>query len=242
MRASLANAAPEGSPALIHCEISACNSTVCPLRLPFSGPVGISLLLLSIVSLFIGPLLYQWLGHGGFAAKAVDSLIIALLIVLMAFLLIPESWAELGYWSVALILAGYLVPGLLEHTIKKAAHTFHIVSLFLALAGLALHASLDGAALAINQGGATSSLSLVIVLHRFGVGMMLWMMVQPVFGKQAAFGVLGFVSLATVGGYLLSGIVLRLEGDYTMSVIQALIIGMIVHSLVHRSHSASHHH
>jgi hypothetical protein len=36
--------------------------------------------------------------------------------------------------------------------------------------------------------------------------------------------------------------VLRLEGDYTMSVIQALIIGMIVHSLVHRSHSVSHHH
>ncbi len=200
------------------------------------------MLFLSIVSLFIGPLFYQWLGYGGFAAKAVDSLIIALLIVLMAFLLIPESWAELGYWSIALILVGYLVPGLLEHTIKKAAHTFHIVSLVLALAGLALHASLDGAALAINQGGANSSLSLAIVLHRFGVGMMLWMMVQPVFGKHAAFAVLGFVSLATIGGYLLSGVMLRLEGDHTMSVIQALIIGMIVHSLVHRSHSAGHQH
>jgi len=199
-------------------------------------------LFLSIISLFAGPLLYLWLRRGGFVAKAFDSLIVATLVVLMAFLLIPESWLELGYWSIALILTGYLLPGLLEHLIKRAAHTFHLVSLMLALAGLALHALLDGAALTLSHDGATSSLSLAIVLHRFGVGLMLWMMVQPVFGKRAAFAVLGFVSLVTIGGYLLPNIVLTLEGDYAMSILQALIIGMIVHSLVHRSHSVNHIH
>jgi len=200
------------------------------------------LLLLSIVSLFVGPVLYQWLRRGGFVAKAFDSLMVTVLVILMAFLLIPESWEQLGYWSVALILAGYLLPGVMEQLIKKAAHTFHVVSLMLALAGLALHAMLDGAALTMGHDAATSSLSLAIILHRFGVGMMLWMMVQPVFGKRAAFGVLGFVALATVGGYLLSEIMLGLEGGGGMSVIQALIIGMIVHSLIHRSHAASHKH
>jgi len=180
--------------------------------------------------------------RGGFVAKAFDSLIIAVLIMLMAFFLIPESWAGLGYWSVALILAGYLVPGLLEQMIKKAAHTLHLVSLLLALAGLALHAMLDGAALNAGDGAMASNLSMAIVLHRFGVGMMIWMMVQPLFGRQLAFGVLGFAALATVIGYLLSDKLVGLEGDYAMSVIQALIIGMIVHSLVHRSHGASHHH
>ena len=200
------------------------------------------MLLLSIISLFIGPLLYQWLRRGGFIAKAFDSLIVAALVVLMAFLLIPESWAQLGYWSIALILSGYLVPGLLEKLIKKAAHTFHLVSLVLALVGLALHAMIDGAVLTVVSGEANSNLSLAIVLHRFGVGMMLWMMVQPAFGRRAAFAVLGFVALATVGGYLLSEIMLGLEDDYVISVIQALIIGMIVHSLVHRGHGVSHHH
>jgi hypothetical protein len=199
-------------------------------------------LLLSIISLFIGPILYQWLRQGGFVAKAFDSLIIAALIVLMAFLLIPESWEALGYWSVALILAGYLLPGFLEHLIKKAAHTFHLVSLVLALVGLALHAMLDGAALTVGHGVVTSNLSVAIVLHRFGVGMMLWMMVQPVFGKRVAYAVLGFVSLATLFGYLLSEVVLGMEQDYILSVIQALIIGMIVHSLIHRSHGVNHHH
>ena len=195
------------------------------------------MLLLSIISLFVGPVLYQWLRRGGSIAKAFDSLIVALLVVLMAFLLIPESWAQLGYWSIALILAGYLVPGLLEQLIKKAAHTFHMVSLVLALIGLAMHAMLDGAVLTVN-----SNVSVAVVLHRFGAGLMLWMMVQPAFGKHAAFAVLGFVSLATVAGYLLSEFILGFEGDHTMSVIQALIIGMIVHSLVHRSHGAQHKH
>lgn len=185
-------------------------------------------------------MLYLWLRKGGFVAKAFDSIIVAVLIVLMAFLLIPESWVALGYWSVALMLAGYLLPGLLESLIKKAAHTLHLISLMLALIGLALHAILDGAALTLSQGDTNSSLALVIVLHRFGVGLMLWMMVQPVFGKRLAFAVLGFVSLATIAGYLLSEVILVLEGDAAMSVIQALIIGMIVHSLVHRSHAESH--
>ena len=200
------------------------------------------MLLLSIISLFIGPLLYQWLRKGGFAAKAFDSLIIAVLILLIAFFLIPETWADLGYRSIALILTGYLVPGLLEKLIKKAAHTLHILSLVLARAGLALHAMLDGAAL--NSGGLpnASNLSLAVVLHRLGVGMMIWMMVQPLFGRKIAFGILAFASLATVGGYLLSESLVGLEGQYAMSVIQALIIGMLVHSLIHRSHGASHDH
>ena len=199
------------------------------------------MLLLSIILLFIGPILYQWLSKGGFIAKAFDSLVIAVLVVLMAFLLIPESWAKLGYWSIALMLGGYLVPGLLEHLIKRAAHTFHIVSLLLALAGLAVHAMLDGAALTINHGSGVSNLSLAVVLHRVSVGMMLWMMVQPVFGRHAAFAVLGFVALATLVGYQLSEIVLGMEAVFAMSVVQAIIIGMIGHSLIHRGHAAGHH-
>ena len=199
------------------------------------------MLLLSIIVLFVGPLLYQWLRKGGFIAKAFDSLIIAVLIIMMVFLLIPESWSELGYWSVVLMVGGYLLPGLLEQLVKKAAHTFHLVSLVLALLGLALHAMLDGAALTATQDTSHSHLPLAIVLHRLGVGMMLWMMLQPAYGKRWAYGVLGFVATVTIGGYLLSDIFLGLEGTDAMAVIQALIIGMIIHSLIHRSHAMHHH-
>lgn len=102
------------------------------------------MLLLSIFALFAGPLLYQWLRQGGLIAKAFDQAIVVVLIVLMAFLLIPESWERHGFMSVVLMFGGYLLPGLLESLIKKAAHTLHLISLLLALGGLALHAMLDG--------------------------------------------------------------------------------------------------
>ena len=200
------------------------------------------MLLLSIIALFIGPLLYLWLRRGGFVAKAFDSVIVVILLILMAFVLIPESWHALEFVAIALMLAGYLIPGLLEKLIKQAAHTMHLISLLLALAGLALHAMLDGAALTIHQGAAANGLAMAIVLHRFGMGLMLWMMVQPVFGRKWAFTILGFVSLATVAGYFLSESILGLEDAYAMSVIQALIVGMLGHSLVHRSHGEEHSH
>lgn len=200
------------------------------------------MLLLSIIALFIGPLLYIWLRRGGFVAKAFDSVIVVVLLILMAFVLIPESWHALEFVAIALMLAGYLIPGLLEKLIKQAAHTMHLISLLLALAGLALHAMLDGAALTIHQGAAGNGLAMAIVLHRFGMGLMLWMMVQPVFGRRWAFGILGFVSLATVLGYFLSERILGLEDAYAMSIIQAVIVGMLAHSLVHRSHGAGHSH
>lgn len=200
------------------------------------------MLLLSIIALFIGPMLYQWLRRGGFVAKAFDSIIIAVLVVMVCFLLIPEAWETLAYWSVVLIFGGYLLPGLLENLIKKAAHTLHLISLMLALAGLALHAMLDGAALTAGNGELAENLSLAIVLHRFGMGLMLWMMVQPVFGKRVAYAVLAFAGLATMLGYGLSETVLGIPDAVAMSVIQALIIGMIIHSLVHRSHGEDHQH
>ena len=42
---------------------------------------GIPVLLLSIITLFIGPLLYLWLRKGGLVAKAFDSIIVAALVV-----------------------------------------------------------------------------------------------------------------------------------------------------------------
>jgi hypothetical protein len=140
-----------------------------------------------------------------------------------------------------LIAAGYLVPGLLEKAIAGAAKTFHLISLFLALAGLALHAMLDGAGLAGSEFGQHSNLAIAIVMHRLGVGLVLWLIVQPAFGRAAAFLVLSLVCVATVLGFHLSELVLPLAGDDAVLVLQALIVGTIVHSLVHREHAGHRH-
>ena len=198
------------------------------------------MLILSIIALFVGPVLYQWLRAGGRVARTVESVVVAALVVLVVFLLVPESYREMGAWSFALMAAGYLVPGLLELMIRKAAHAFHVISLVIALAGLALHAVLDGAGLVGSEAVPGDTLGLAIVLHRFGMGLVLWFMVQPVFGRRGAIAVLMLVSGATVVGYYGAEPSLALGHSDLFHAVQALIIGTIIHSLVHRGHVHRH--
>lgn len=194
------------------------------------------MLILSILTLFAGPLLYHWMQKGGWIARTFDHVIVAILVVVVVFMLVPETLSGLGWSALLLMASGYLFPGLLETSLKKSAHTFHLASLVLALAGLALHAALDGAGLAASASGDSGQLALAIVLHRLGTGLVLWLIVQPVFGRKIAMILLLLVSLATVAGYLLSESLLPLAGQHAVLVIEALVIGAIVHSLVHREH------
>ena len=194
------------------------------------------LIYLAVLALFIGPLLYTGLRQGGILARLVDSGIAAVMVALVVVMLVPEVFSGLGWAAVLLIAAGYFAPLLLELILKRAAHTFHMISLLAAVLGLGLHAALDGAGLAGSALLADSQLALVIVLHRLGVGLMLWILVQPAMGRRIAVLVLMMMALATVAGYHLSASFLPLTGERSILVVQALIIGTILHSLVHRGH------
>ncbi len=194
------------------------------------------MLLLSLLVLFAGPLLYQWIQHGGWFARTLDRTIVVLLVVIISVFLIPEIIEPLGWMAPALILAGYVLPGMLEITVKRAAETFHMFSLYLALAGLLLHTLLDGAGLAGSKLGANTGLATAIILHRFGVGLMLWMIMQPAFGKFIGWLTLVVMAGATVLGFVFSEHVLPLAGEQAVTMIQAVIIGTIIHSLIYRGH------
>lgn len=198
------------------------------------------MLVLSLIALFAGPLLYQWMRHGGLIARAFDHVLVMALVLVVIVLLLPEALEGLGWIAAGLIAAGYLVPGLLETSVRKSAHTFHMISVTFGLLGIALHAMLDGAGLASSQLAESNSLAVAIILHRLGVGLALWLIVQPAFGRRMAVLVLVLIDAATVLGYSLSEVMLPLAGKDSVLIIQALIIGTIIHSLVHREHIANH--
>ena len=194
------------------------------------------MLLLSLMTLFAGPLLFQWLKSSHVLARTLDQVVVAVLVVLVVVLLIPEIIEPLGWSAIGLVLLGYLLPGVLEKLVKQAAETLHLVSLYIALAGLLLHAMLDGAGLAGSHLHHSSGLGIAIILHRFGMGLMLWMIIQPVFGARIAWATLAGMAVATVLGYGFSERLLPLAGDAVIVGVQAIIIGTIIHSLIHRGH------
>jgi hypothetical protein len=194
------------------------------------------LLLLSLITLFAGPLLFLWVSGSHPFAQTVERFIVAVLIVLVVVLLIPDIVEPLGISAVVYLVVGYLLPGLLEKLVKRAAQTLHLFSLYVALIGLMLHAVLDGAGLAGSEIRAGAGLAVAIILHRFGMGLMLWLIIQPVFGNRAAWLTLIIMAAATILGFEFSERIYPLAGDNFVAAIQAVIIGTIIHSLVHREH------
>jgi hypothetical protein len=198
------------------------------------------LLLLSLITLFAGPLLFQWISSAHPLARTLDRIVVAVLVVLVVVLLIPDIIGPLGLSALAYVGLGYLLPGLLERLIKKAAETLHLLSLYVALVGLLLHAVLDGAGLAGSEMRQGSGLAAAIILHRFGMGLMLWLIMQPAFGNRAAWITLFAMAAATIVGFEFSERLLPYAGDTVIAAVQGVIVGTIIHSLVHREHVHRH--
>jgi hypothetical protein len=197
-------------------------------------------LLLSLITLFAGPLLFQWLSRSGRVARTLDHVIVVALIVLVVVLLVPDIIEPLGLAAPGFLLLGYLLPGLLEQLVRRAAETLHLLSLGVALVGLLLHALLDGAGLAGSSLQHEPGLAAAIILHRFGVGLMLWLIVQPVFGQRIAWLTLFAMAAATIVGFEFSERFIPLADDRMIAAVQGVIVGTIIHGLVHRGHVHRH--
>jgi hypothetical protein len=206
------------------------------VRAPVIFTRRLCLLLLSIISLFAGPLLFQWVSSSHPLARALDRAIVAVLVALVVLLLIPDIIEPLGLLAPAFLIVGYLLPGVLERVIKRAAETLHLLSLYVALTGLLLHAVLDGAGLAGSEMRGTSGLAAAIVLHRLSMGLMLWLIMQPAFGNRIAWVTLFAMAAATITGFEFSERLLPYADDTVIAAVQGVIVGTIIHSLVHREH------
>jgi hypothetical protein len=62
--------------------------------------------LLSLITLFAGPLIFQWVSSSHPLARTLDRVVVAVLVVLVVLLLIPDIVEPLG-----LAALGYLVSG-----------------------------------------------------------------------------------------------------------------------------------
>jgi hypothetical protein len=198
-------------------------------------------LLLSLITLFAGPLLYQRIRHTRWVIERLEWVVVAALVALVVLLLVPDILEPLGPAAFGLILLGYALPGLLEKLIQRAAEGLHVASLVLALVGLMLHALLDGAGLASSELKASAGLAAAIIVHRFGVGLMLWLIMEPAFGRRAAWLTLFAIAAVTIIGFEFSERFLPYAGDDLIAGVQAVIIGTIIHSLIHRGHVHRHH-
>ncbi len=157
--------------------------------------------------------------------------------MILIFEVLPHTIEQLGIWALGLALVGAGLPGLIEHLFHKAARATHIFTLGFGIVGLAMHAAMDGMSFTevhLAQGGLW--LALAVVLHRLPISMALWWLCREAFGTRTAWALLMALVAGTWLGFLYTDHLLESVMADEFAQFQALMSGMLLHSLIHRPH------
>ena len=184
-------------------------------------------LLLSMLTLLAGPLLFRLSSGSRVAIAGLDGLVRIAVGGLLLLHVLPQAWLEAGWFAFPALVAGMFLPGILDRSLHGHQGKAHRAETTLALAGLGLHAFLDGAALV-----SSSVLASAVILHRLPVGLAVWWLVRPAFGQRAAVGsLLGMAALTAIGAW--SGeTVLAYAPATAIGVFQALMAGALLHVVI----------
>ena len=132
----------------------------------------------------MGPLIYRG-ARARRTVAAVDAFALVGVAGLVLVHILPQSFELAGWWVLPVAVLGAVGPGLLCGTRLFSGRESRVVALPLALLAIALHALLDGVAIASDEAGAahgSSELALAVVLHRVPVGLGIWWLVRPLYG------------------------------------------------------------
>lgn len=201
-------------------------------------------LIATLAALMCGPLLYV-LAHPRPALLAfLDGFVLVSIAGLVLLEVVPGAYGEGGAWSLAFLALGAVGPTLVEHGLQRARREAHLATLALAVVGLVLHSLGDGAALApvhaqalhAGHGHAHEALAIAIVVHSVPVGLVVWWVMAPVFGRGLPAATLGLMVAGTLAGYLFGLELNAVLGARAFAWFQALVAGSILHVVFGRPH------
>ncbi len=218
-----------------------------------------SLLVLSIVALALGPVIVAFAGARSWLLALVDGFVIVTIGGIALIHILPDALLSCGAWAFVGALAGLVGPILLErknHAHHDDAHggdrSAHRPAMLLALLGIAMHAFLDGSVFAESgehahghDHGSVELLGLAVVLHRVPEGLAIWWLLRP--RRSNALGAvfaLVLVGLATLAGSRFGDALVHGARASVFSFVQAVVAGSLLHVVIHHAPPsvAWHHH
>jgi len=195
----------------------------------------VTLLLLALAALLAAPPLALLARRGGTKLlQALDGFVLVAAGGLALLGIVPEALATAGPLALLAAALGCAIPALAEGLLQ-GHRLAHRLVLLLALAGLTLHAAVDGAALALGrEGGPWQLAALGVVVHRLPFGLLLWLALRALFGLAAAIAGILALEVATLAGWLAAGAVQGHLAGRPAALLLALVAGGLLHLMVHQ--------
>ena len=209
------------------------------------------MLLVSLLPLFAAPFLHALCEKRSSLLHMLDGFIFVAIGGLIISGILPEVFHHGGWWSFAFLFLGLVLPVISEKVLHNEGN-IHKLALILGMIGLFIHAMTDGAALVHtdvhghghgdghDHAHVGDILSLGVLLHRIPIGLTIWWLVKPQFGKLAALGVLVMIAVGTVVGYTQVPAILGPLSGVGLAYFQAFVAGSLIHIVFHRPHMHDH--
>ncbi len=214
------------------------------------------LLVASIAALLIGPALFQIAKIGARTFNVLEGFSFITIAGLLCFGILPHAIGTGGAVAWVFAAVGLIFPIGLERLFHGLAKQVHLLILSLGIIGLAVHAGIDGIALAAAdlagvdaqtwwQSGPDHSgetLAVAVILHRFPLGLAVWYLLAPALGRSMAVAVLAALAGATAIGYTFGAdLTSALQGP-SLAWFQAFVAGSILHVVIYEPGHHNHAH
>jgi hypothetical protein len=201
-----------------------------------------TLLCASLVAVLVAPFVIGGLRRVPGGPGFFDGFVVISIGGLVLLHILPHALLEGGALAAGGVFLGVLLPLLTEELWDRGAgRRGRNLTLLAGLLGLALHALFDGVAL--TAGGHEHAhaheqlLALAVVLHRLPVGIAIWWVVTPIFGRRVGAAALFVIVGATVAGYFGAGAIRPTLEGAGWAALQAFVAGALLHVAVgHHEH------
>jgi uncharacterized membrane protein YraQ (UPF0718 family) len=207
------------------------------------------LIVVAVLMLAPAPLLWPFARRYPVIPAAIDGFAIVAVCGLVLLELLPQAMLSVGWPALLLAATGFSLPMLMERHGGQLGRQSHTWITFMGIFGLVLHSMVDGVALVLHESGADhhhdhgaeglNSSVLAVLVHRLPVGLAVWGLMEPRFGRRAALAALGIDAIATTTGAFAGGLVRPMMHSTMFMVFQSFLSGALMHILLH-THSAAH--
>lgn len=197
-------------------------------------PAGLALLIISLLAVVAGPLLYQVADRARPTLIALDGFVLVAVTGMVIVHIIPHAVVAAGPLVLLPALFGFMAPGMVEHSLTRAARQAHSIALMLAFGGLMVHAFFDGVALSAPGERGVSVLAVAVAIHRLPIAITTWALLRPAYGRTIAMAILAGDAIATTLGYAVESTAGLGSEPTWVHYFEALVGGSLLHVLIHR--------